>query len=141
VHDPSRRRRPRRKLPPVPGPDDPRDLEPRVAALEGDVAGLRDQVTRASDDAAAARVLATGADHDVADIRAELRAHTQVLNALRETQLEQGRRLFGMEGRLDGVEGHLDGMELRMADGFATLGAGMRHITALLEGLTRGEPG
>ncbi len=42
------------------------------------------------------RVLAAGADRDVSEIRAELRAHTQGLNALRETQLEQGREITSL---------------------------------------------
>ena len=43
-----------------------------------------------------ARVLAAVADRDVSEIRAELRAHTQGLNALRETQLEQGREITNL---------------------------------------------
>ena len=93
------------------------DFETRLAILERDVAQLREQAALTSSDAAAARVLAAGADHDVSEVRAELRAHTQALNALRETQLEQGRE---------------------MREGFATLATGMAQITALLTSL--GEP-
>lgn len=95
------------------GADDPGDdLENRVAVLERAVARLREQAALTSSDAAAARVLAAGADHDVAEVRAELRAHTQALNALRETQLEQGQR---------------------MTDGFTTVSSGMARITELLQ--------
>ncbi len=79
------------------------DLESRVTSLEHEVVRLREQVAITSSDAAAARVLAAGADRDVSEVRAELRAHTQGLNALRETQLElretqleQGRELVGL---------------------------------------------
>ncbi len=59
------------------------DLEARLTSLEREVARLREQVALTSTDAAAARVLAAGADRDVSEVRAELRAHTQSLNALR----------------------------------------------------------
>ncbi len=118
----------------------PEDIESRLRAVEREAARLREQQGLSAADAAAARTLAAGADRDVSEVRAELRAHTRALNALRETQLEQGDRLTGVEGRLTGVEGRLDrlearleGLEARMADGFATLGAGMNRIVQLLE--------
>jgi hypothetical protein len=88
------------------------DIEGRVRRLENEQARVRDEVAQARADAAAARVLAAGADRDVSEVRAELRAHTGALNALRETQRE---------------------MDQRMTDGFATLHTGMQHITVLLE--------
>jgi hypothetical protein len=64
------------------------DLEPRVTALETQVQGLTTRVRRSEQDAAAARVLAGGADRDVAEIRAEIRdfrqATTASFNAMRE---------------------------------------------------------
>ena len=120
----------------------PEDIENRLSAVERGVAQLRAQQGLSASDAAAARVLAAGADHHVSEVRAELRAHTSALNALRETQLEQGRRLDRMDGRLDrmgdrfdGMDTRFDGIETRMADGFATVGAGMAQIVTLLEGL------
>lgn len=95
------------------------ELETRVAVLEREIARLREQVALNASDATAARVLAAGADHDVAEVRAELRAHTQVLNALRETQLEL-REIQIEQGQ-------------RMTDGFTTLNTGMHQITALLQ--------
>lgn len=66
----------------------PDDLEHRVSALEGEVRELRSQVQRSRQDAAAARVLAGGADRDVAEIRSEIRdfrnANNRVLEAMRE---------------------------------------------------------
>ena len=56
----------------------------RLEALEAEVARLREE-------SAATRTLASMADRDVAEMRVTMRAHTQTLNALRETQLEQGR--------------------------------------------------
>jgi hypothetical protein len=66
------------------------------------------------EEAAAARALAAGADRDVADYRAELRGHTRVLSALRETQLEH----YG-EHKADAAE----------------IKAGLTHIVRLLEGM------
>jgi methyl-accepting chemotaxis protein len=66
----------------------PRDLESRVAALESRVEALTDRVQRSERDAAAARVLAGGADRDVEQIRGEIRdfkqATTASFNAMRE---------------------------------------------------------
>lgn len=113
----------------------PEDIESRLSAVEREVAQLRETSSLAATDAGAARVLAAGADHDVSEVRAELRAHTSALNALRETQLEQGRRLDGLDGRLDGLDGRIGRLETRMTDGFATVGAGMAQIVTLLERL------
>jgi hypothetical protein len=118
----------------VPDPDD--DFEARLAILERELARLREQsilissdATGARVDAAAARVLAAGADRDVSEVRAELRAHIQALNALRETQLEQAREMR---------EGFAE-MRAEMREGFAKTwewfakqATGMAQITALL---------
>ncbi|MDM4723507.1 hypothetical protein QTQ03_29460 [Micromonospora sp. WMMA1363] len=79
------------------------ELAQRVATLEAEVGVLRQE-------AAAARALASGADRDVADYRAELRGHTRTLNALRETQLEQGQAITGLGEKVDQLTatvGHL----------------------------------
>jgi hypothetical protein len=85
------------------------DLEPRVAALETQFQELATRVRRSEQDAAAARVLAGGADRDVAEIRAEIRdfrqATTASFNAMREdftdlrTQVNNG--FIEIRGRLD----------------------------------------
>lgn len=72
---------------------EPSELEARVAALEARLGTVEQQVTAAETDASAARELAAGADRDVSEVRAELRAHTRALNALRETQVEQGQAI------------------------------------------------
>jgi methyl-accepting chemotaxis protein len=101
----------------------PPDLEARVAALESRVEALTDRVHRSERDAAAARVLAGGADRDVEQIRGEIRdfkqATTASFNTMREdindirTEMHNGfaemRRGFDevdrgfaeMRGRLD----------------------------------------
>lgn len=108
------------------------EVERRVRDLERETARLRELVAVAGADAAAARVLAAGADRDVSDVRAELRAHTRVLAALRETQLELRAELS--ETRRESRE---QGGEMRQ--GFATVHAGMAEITTLL-GRIAGQP-
>jgi hypothetical protein len=65
------------------------DIEQRLRTLEVEMRAVRETAATARADAGAARVLASGADRDASEVRAELRAHTSALNALRETQVEQ----------------------------------------------------
>ncbi|WP_370325068.1 hypothetical protein [Euzebya sp.] len=115
-------------------PDD-EDLERRVGALEGEMREVREQLAHTSADAQAARVLAGGADRDVSEVRAELRAHMSVLQALRETQLEQGRvldehsRILGEHSRILGAHGEVLGRHDRR---FASLQGGIDQIIEIL---------
>ena len=59
----------------------PPDLEARVAALENRVEELTQRVQGSERDAAAARVLAGGADRDVEQIRGEIRDFKQATTA------------------------------------------------------------
>jgi hypothetical protein len=65
----------------VSGVAQPNDLEARVAALEDAVQALTGRLRASEQDAAAARVLAGGADRDVTEIREQ---NTRVLSAMRE---------------------------------------------------------
>jgi hypothetical protein len=106
------------------------DLEGRVSALEQEMRVVRQ-------DAAAARVLAGGADRDVADLGKKLDAHTKVLNALRETQLEHGQRLDRHEERLDRLERITDEGFRELREGFAKMSIGFAEITRLIERVQR----
>ncbi|MGH4021184.1 MAG: hypothetical protein ACRDT0_18545 [Pseudonocardiaceae bacterium] len=75
-------------------------------------------MARLREDVASARALAALADRDVAEFRTEMRGHRQVLNALRETQLEQGQKI--------------DELGREMREGFAMQATGMTRITSLL---------
>jgi hypothetical protein len=87
------------------------DLEIRVAALETHVRELAERVRHSEQDAAAARVLAGGADRDVTEIRGEIREFreqsTRVLNAMREDLIDLRQRVetgfTEMRGKLDGA--------------------------------------
>ena len=63
------------------------DIPERVTALEAEMGRMREELTTVRADAAAARVLAGGADHDVSEVRGELRAHTRAIGALHEDQV------------------------------------------------------
>lgn len=105
------------------------DLEARVAALEARVSELDTRLQRSQQDAAAARVLAGGADRDVAEIRSEIRGfreqNTRVLNAMREdlTDLRSETRNGFAE-----IRGKLD-----------AAAAGQQQIVGLLNTLIRQE--
>ena len=108
---------------------EPSDLESRVAALERQVRDLVADLQHSRQDAAAARVLAGGADRDVAEIRTEIRdfreQNTRVLNALREdltdfrTQVNDKFAL--VDTNFTQIRGALD-----------QLAGGQQQITALL---------
>jgi hypothetical protein len=112
---------------------DPDDIPNRVSRLEH-------EVRLAREDAAAARVLAGGADRDVSAMRTELRAHIKSLEALRKTQLEQSDEM--RDGFADVRAEMRDGfakadtrfaeVETTMRDGFTKLALGQSQITALL---------
>jgi chromosome segregation ATPase len=117
----------------VPAPGD--DIETRLSIVEHDLAELRKELALTSSEAAAARVLAVGADRDVSEVRAELRAHTQALNALRETQVDFSRQLTDFGRRIDALEREFDALRREMREGFATLATGIAQVTALLTNL------
>jgi uncharacterized coiled-coil protein SlyX len=92
------------------------DLEARVATQEARVGELAQRVQHNQQDAAAARVLAGGADRDVDDIRGEIhdfrQATTGSFNALRDdliglrTEVRSG--LTEVRGRMDAAAAGLD---------------------------------
>jgi predicted nucleic acid-binding Zn-ribbon protein len=87
----------------------PDDLEPRIAALETQVQDLAERVRHSEQDAAAARVLAGGADRDVTEIRGEIRdfrqATTSSFNAMRDDLTDLGQQadtgFTEIRGKLD----------------------------------------
>jgi chromosome segregation ATPase len=117
--------------------------DPRVAELERQVRDLDRRVRSSAQDAAAARILAGGADRDVAEIRGEIRdfrqATTSSFNAMRAdfTDLRQGftdlRQEFTdlrqeMNDKFDGVDRGF----IEMRGKFDATAAGQQHIVDLL---------
>ncbi len=107
----------------------PSDLEARVAALETEVRTLAARVRTSEQDAAAARVLAGGADRDVTEIRGEIREfrtqNTQVLNAMRAD-------LTDLRADITGLRQHVDAGFIAVRGKLDATAAGQEHIVELL---------
>jgi hypothetical protein len=96
----------------LPNMGQPPDLEARVTALETQVHDLDERVRHSEHDAAAARVLAGGADRDVSEMRREIRdfreQNTRVLNAMREDLADfrsaVDERFAGVDARFASVD-------------------------------------
>jgi polyhydroxyalkanoate synthesis regulator phasin len=108
------------------------DLEARVAALETQVQQLTEQVQGSAQDAAAARVLAGGADRDVTEIRGEIRDFRE----------QNNRVLSAMRDDLGTVRGDLNDLGSRVDRGFTEMrgkldatAAGQQQISELLRTL------
>ena len=117
-----------------PGMTDPGDLERRVSALEQEISRIQGELDRAREDTAAARVLASGADRDVSDVRSQLRAQRGLLQTLRDTQVEQGDRLDRLERRMTAVELRMNALEDRIAGMDARLTGRIDELDARLTG-------
>jgi hypothetical protein len=100
-----------------------------VRDLEHEVVRLKESVEISRADAMAARVLAGGADREASDMRALLRAHTQTLTALRDTQLEQQEAIRGLRS---GMQDEITALRSDMQRGFGMLQTGMAQIVAAL---------
>jgi outer membrane murein-binding lipoprotein Lpp len=105
-----------------------------IEELRAQMQALAAEVDRLREESAQTRALAAMADRDAAEVRTSLRGHTQVLNALRETQLEQGRAFAGMAeavGTL--VVGQVEHGRV-LADNSQTLAEHRQQLAALAEG-------
>lgn len=107
-----------------------------MTALEAQVRELGERVRHSEQDAAAARVLAGGADRDVAEMRGEIREfreqNTRVLNAMRQD-------LTDLRSRVDDGFARVDEQFARVDDGFAEMrgkldgtAAGLQQIADLV---------
>ncbi|GAA2980442.1 hypothetical protein GCM10010483_25730 [Actinokineospora diospyrosa] len=105
------------------------DLESRVAALEDRLRALDERVRASERDAAAARVLAGGADRDVSEIRTDIRdlrqATTSSFNAMRED--------------LHDLHSNADDSMAALRGKLDALSAGQEQITSLLTRLIERE--
>jgi hypothetical protein len=108
------------------------DLEPRVAALETQVQELTTLVRHSAQDAAAARVLAGGADRDVTEIRVEIRdfrkATTASFNAMRED-------FTGLRAEVTDLRTQMNNGFTEMRGKFDATAAGQQQIVNLLNTL------
>jgi chromosome segregation ATPase len=114
----------------------PNDLEARVAALETQVRELTGRVRNSEQDAAAARVLAGGADRDVEQFRSEIRdfrkATMSSFNAMRDDLTDLRQDMTDLRQRVDSLETKVDTGFTEMRGRLDTTAAGMQHIADLL---------
>lgn len=87
-----------------------------------ELAELTNRVTKLEHEMADVRNLASGASSEASDIHVRLRAHTKSLEALRQTQIEQGNEMRQGFARLEG----------KMDHGFSLVAVGMAQINAQL---------
>lgn len=113
----------------------PSDCEARLSALETQVSELTERVQHSEQDAAAARVLAGGADRDVEQIRGEIRdfrqATTSSFNAMRED-------LTDLREDLNDLREDLTDLRKRVESGFAQVDRGFAEIRGRLDGTAAG---
>lgn len=123
---------------------EPEGIEPRVAALEGEVRELKRRVQGTEQDAAAARILAGAADRDVGEFRGEIREFRRAVagsfNAMRQdfVDLRQDfgalRHEFGdLRQEFDTLRDHVDRGFTEMRGKFDAAAAGQQQIVGLLE--------
>lgn len=90
---------------------------------------LPERVTRLESRMADVHELASSASREVGDVHARLRAHTKSLEALRKTQVDQGKQIREGFKRVDEGFARVDA---DMRGGFSDLKAGQVQITMLL---------
>jgi hypothetical protein len=100
----------------------PDDIEARVTALETQMRELSERVRASEQDAAAARVLAGGADRDVSDLGVKVDANRKAINALGE---QTAARFDRLEAKVDNGFAEMRGM-------FDAAAAGQQQIVTLL---------
>ncbi|NUP27900.1 MAG: hypothetical protein HOQ44_14615, partial [Nocardia sp.] len=112
------------------------NLDARVAALEGEIGELKQRVRRTERDAAAARVLAGGADRDVSEIRAEIREfreqNLRLHNATREDITGIRGDISGIHGDISGIQGDITGIRSTVGE----LNGRMDHMESRIDTLT-----
>jgi hypothetical protein len=105
------------------------DLEARVAALETQVRDLADRVRATAQDAAAARVLAGGADRDVTDLAIKVDANRKAINALGE---QTAARFDQLEQKVDNGFAQVDRNFAEVRGRLDVTAAGQQQIVDLL---------
>jgi len=126
---------------------EPSKPEDRVTALETQVDQLKKQVRRCAEDAAAARVLAGGADRDVEEVRAELRefraevrtefqnVRAELRGELRTFRDQNNRVLNTLREDMIELRNHVDKGFIEIRGRLDATAAGMDYIARLLQRL------
>jgi chromosome segregation ATPase len=77
---------------------------------------LADRLTALEQQQRADRRALGSLDADMADLQERRRQDVRLFWSIRETQIEHGRRLDGIDGRLDGMDRRLEGIDGRLAN-------------------------
>jgi hypothetical protein len=93
---------------------------------------LADRVTALEQQQRADRRALGSLDRDVSDLQQQRRQDVRLLQSIRDTQIEHGRRLDGLDRRFDGLETRFDGLEGRVESGFADMRTSLSLILELL---------
>lgn len=112
------------------------NLEERMTALESEMGELKHRLQRSEKDAAAARVLAGGADRDTSELRIELREfreqNMRLHNATRADIADIRGDITEIRGELGQLNGRVDTLTLEMRSKFDMLTAGQQQIVNLI---------
>lgn len=112
------------------------NLEERMTALESEVGELKHRLQRSEKDAAAARVLAGGADRDTSELRIELREFREQNMRLHNSTRADIADLRGdsteIRGELGQLNGRVDTLTLEVRSKFDMLTAGQQQIVNLI---------
>ncbi|MBF6349401.1 hypothetical protein IU448_10240 [Nocardia flavorosea] len=119
------------------------NFEERLTALEDEVGDLEHRLQRSEKDAAAARILAGGADRDTSELRIELREsreqNMRVHNATRSDIADLRGDIIEIRGNITGIRGEIgqlnnrvDTLTLEMRSKFDMLAAGQQQIANLI---------
>lgn len=119
------------------------NFEDRLSALESEMGDIKHRLQRSEKDAAAARVLAGGADRDTSELRIELREfreqNMRLHNATRSdiadirgdiTEIRGD--ITEIRGELGQLNGRVDTLTLEMRSKFDMLTAGQQQIVNLI---------
>jgi predicted nucleic acid-binding Zn-ribbon protein len=110
-------------------------MDERVSALENDVRELRERVRRTEQDAAAARVLAGGADRDVAELHGDVRGLRSELHEFRD---QNNRLLTAMRADLTDLRDHVDRGFARIDERFAVAHQNFLTVHSKIDGVAAG---
>ncbi|MEV3963141.1 hypothetical protein AB0M34_19955 [Nocardia sp. NPDC050193] len=119
------------------------NFEDRLSALESEMGDIKQRLQRSEKDAAAARVLAGGADRDTSELRIELREfreqNMRLHNAtradiadIRGDITEIRGDITDIRGELGQLNGRVDTLTLEMRSKFDMLTAGQQQIVNLI---------
>ncbi|MGW5750511.1 hypothetical protein [Nocardia rhamnosiphila] len=107
-----------------------------MTALESEMGELKHRLQRSEKDAAAARVLAGGADRDTSELRIELREfreqNMRLHNATRADIADIRGDITEIRGELGQLNGRVDTLTLEMRSKFDMLTAGQQQIVNLI---------